>query len=963
MSDAAPKPLRFDDFELDEQNALLSRAGRPIALPPKAFAVLCELARQPGKLIRKDDLLDGVWGHRHVSESVLKTTISQVRAALSDDPAKPRYIQTASRRGYRFVARITTAAAPGVSPLSTLTASESGVEMIGRTAALTRLHDAWRDVVAGRHRIVWIAGDPGIGKTTLVERFVRDLGDALIVRGHCVEQYGAGEPYLPMLEALGALCRKRPELAARMRTIAPTWLVQLPWLLNDGERVALHGELAGANQERKIRELAELMTQFTAEHPLVIITEDLHWSDNATLRLVDYFARRTTLARVMWLATFRLTQVIAEGHPLQELRQELRLHRLCEEIGLDPFSEVEVAEYLKRRTPQAHVTEAFVHRLHDHTGGLPLFVVNVVDHLAAQGLGAFNDAGPRGARASWSAPEHLRAAIEKQIARLSSPQQRLLEAASVCGMEFRAHTLGHVLDQDAEAVATACDELAQRQYWLQHLGVVDLPDGSLDARYAFRHALYRHVFYERQGATTRVHLHRRVARSLEIARAAGAAIKWSELASQHESGLEHAAALRCYAEAARHALANFAPRAAIDLTAHARELLSRIPDGVERDELEFALTAARGVACSQQFGLASSEAEQAYQRALVLCDQLPPTPARAHVLAGLAWMYYIRGEYRESQRLAERMRAQAEETPDAVSLLSACVVLGVIANVQARFPEAHDYFERGMQLCEQLGDRAPSGAFVADPLVVLRVNAAMGLMHMGLLDRARREMDSALTRAQQRGQLMARTIALWCAAMFEMRMERPQVVAEYASALRKLVVDSALTQAEGPSRWILGWATAHLGSPQEGARLIREGFEFNRNLGMVSGGAEVLGYAVEALTLARDWDAAQAQLDEAGVLARGLGERILFPYLHLRQSHIDVGRGDLDAARASLAAGIEAAREQGSIWMELRMLVLLCELPTAGAEDRVVLKRVYERLTEGFDVPLVRRAAKLLSAR
>src|ERR1043165_2876067 len=99
MSEVASGPLRFDEFELDEENALLTRGGRPVALPPKAFAVLCALAKQPGKLTKKEDLLDAVWGHRHVSESVLKTTINQLRSLLGDDPRAPRYIETAHRRG------------------------------------------------------------------------------------------------------------------------------------------------------------------------------------------------------------------------------------------------------------------------------------------------------------------------------------------------------------------------------------------------------------------------------------------------------------------------------------------------------------------------------------------------------------------------------------------------------------------------------------------------------------------------------------------------------------------------------------------------------------------------------------------------------------------------------------------------------------------------------------------------
>jgi len=106
MGQANTLKLRFGAFELDEADARLRRDGRPVALAPKAFGVLCALARQPGVLVTKNALLDAVWGHQHVSESVLKTTISQVRAALADDAASPRFIETASRLGYRFIAEV-----------------------------------------------------------------------------------------------------------------------------------------------------------------------------------------------------------------------------------------------------------------------------------------------------------------------------------------------------------------------------------------------------------------------------------------------------------------------------------------------------------------------------------------------------------------------------------------------------------------------------------------------------------------------------------------------------------------------------------------------------------------------------------------------------------------------------------------------------------------------------------------
>lgn len=106
--------LTLGEYLLDESNARLTREGTPLELPPKAFAVLCHLARNVQRLVTKDELLDAVWGHRHVSESVLKTTINLLRTQLDDDPRAPRYIETVNRRGYRFVAPVAPLPTTGV---------------------------------------------------------------------------------------------------------------------------------------------------------------------------------------------------------------------------------------------------------------------------------------------------------------------------------------------------------------------------------------------------------------------------------------------------------------------------------------------------------------------------------------------------------------------------------------------------------------------------------------------------------------------------------------------------------------------------------------------------------------------------------------------------------------------------------------------------------------------------------
>jgi DNA-binding winged helix-turn-helix (wHTH) protein len=137
-ADVPAARLRFDAFELDEADATLTCAGEPVALAPKPFAVLCALARTPGRLVTKNALLDLVWGHRFVTDSVLKTAISEVRAALDDDPKQPRYIATVSRRGYRFIAPATDEVRRGGTAIERIPATERHHPAVTALTALCR---------------------------------------------------------------------------------------------------------------------------------------------------------------------------------------------------------------------------------------------------------------------------------------------------------------------------------------------------------------------------------------------------------------------------------------------------------------------------------------------------------------------------------------------------------------------------------------------------------------------------------------------------------------------------------------------------------------------------------------------------------------------------------------------------------------------------------------------------------
>src|SRR5262245_6738213 len=197
-----PVPLSLD--RLDES---VRQGERRLKLTPKAFAVLCHLIEQPGRLVTKEDLLATIWPDSVVTDASLTTCIREIRRALDDDPAAPVYIQTVHRRGYRYTGSINRSVTDGPAERDGVASS---VRLVGREVELDALDRHLRHAARGERRVIFVTGEPGIGKTAVVEAFVKHAardGDVRVACGQCVEHYGAGEAYLPWLEVLNQFAR------------------------------------------------------------------------------------------------------------------------------------------------------------------------------------------------------------------------------------------------------------------------------------------------------------------------------------------------------------------------------------------------------------------------------------------------------------------------------------------------------------------------------------------------------------------------------------------------------------------------------------------------------------------------------------------------------------------------------------------------------------------------------------
>jgi len=584
--------LAFGQFRLDRANALLWRGHDRVVLPPKPFEVLCCLVERAGELVTKDDLLNAVWSDLHVSESSLSVAMNALRSALGDDRLAPHYIETVMRRGYRFIAPVTGVRSSSVAQTLEEDASAPALMAhsrqrwrVGRVAPLGILESVLQQVLAGNRQVVFVTGEAGIGKTTFVDMAMERIwrGGGGVLRCGCNELFGTHEAFLPLIEALQELCRGAdgPFLLKALRDHAPTWLAQMPGFLRVEDRAAFQHEIFGATRERMLREFSDLMEGLCVERPWVIILEDLHWSDYATVDVLSRVARRDRKAAILVLATYRPMDVAIAGHPIRTVHQDLQIHGRCAELPLDRLTLPEVERYLALRFASAEWVEALVDQVFGRTGGQPLFVVSLVDHLITQG--AIIDADGQWQLKAEEAishddmPRDLREMISRQIDRLTVDVQRLLETASAAGAEFSALVTAGALDRSILEVEQVCEELVRTGQVLVQSGVAEWPNGVVSGRYTFRHALYQEVLYQRLAPGRRVHTHRRIGESLEHGYSARAPEVASMLARHFELGNDFSKAVRYLGLAAESSAQRFSSREAAEYLTRALGLVAHLP--------------------------------------------------------------------------------------------------------------------------------------------------------------------------------------------------------------------------------------------------------------------------------------------------------------------------------------------------------------------------------------------------
>jgi predicted ATPase len=497
LSDSSPRPhdrvsvLTWGPFRLDLREERIFKDGKEVRLRSKPFSILRYLAGHPRRLVTRAELVEAVWGRVAMSESLLRTHLWELRRVLGEN-----VVETVVGRGYRFVADVEDSVRSPSRP------AERANALVGRTDELGTLRSAFQNARIGRRSVAFVSGEPGVGKSTLVDAFLADASaeaPVWIARCVCLERCADMEPFQPLLEALGTMCRGSSGSPAIdvLALHAPTVVAQMPALLDGRREDELRRRLAGAAPTRMLRELTEGLEALSHERPVVLAINDLQWADPATIDLIAALGRRCEPSRLLVVATLR-SGALTQAYRLTRMIAELVAHRRGVSIALAGFDEQEVAEYLTTRFGTHRFPAALATTVRSMTGGNPLFIASLFDDLEKDGLLRRDDEGWRlvtgldGVAAQR--PDAIRRFVDAQLDGLDALSLQLLAMAAAAGRTFAVHPIARALNENVDDIEARCEGLVRDRLLV---AVHADGDGTGRDQFAFAHGLVRHVAAER----------------------------------------------------------------------------------------------------------------------------------------------------------------------------------------------------------------------------------------------------------------------------------------------------------------------------------------------------------------------------------------------------------------------------------------------------------------------------------
>jgi tetratricopeptide (TPR) repeat protein len=626
--------------------------------------------------------------------------------------------------------------------------------VFGREKELGKLEDLLRSTVQGSGRVVLIAGEPGIGKTALTRSFVyqarKKNADLVLARGACVEQYGTGEAYLPFLDVLGHLLQSpgREQVVGLLRRHAPTWCLQFPAIFSSGAMDQILREATGATKDRMLRELGDALAALTAQTPVLLVLEDMHWTDPASVDMLRHLAERAHGQRLLLVVTARPEDIERNNPTLKKCYTEMRARGICEEIALQALRVQDVAAYLDACFAPNEFPAELASVIHGKSEGHPLFATGAIQILAERGdivRGSVREVGLAGgawklkqpvAQIELDVPVSVRAMIEKKVGLLSDAQRQALQYASIEGESFTSTVLAALLEADELELEERLDVLGKVHQLIHAEGEEELPDGSVATVYRFTHALYQNFLYDQLLSKRRVLLHRRAGETMERVYAGRHASVAGALATHFERGRDFVKAIAFLIQAGDTALSRYANAEAVKLFSRGLELADKLGEG-QQAERRSVLLQKRALA---QMALGRlKEAGEDYRAMREACRAAGDAEGECRALIGMCDVAQNARDLPAMEQYNPEARALAERIGNQALLAEVDIVWAYYQLLSGELAEGELHLERAIPVARALKHRSA---------------LMIGLRHSGLAYFWRSDYASA-ERAQGEAALLA----------------------------------------------------------------------------------------------------------------------------------------------------------------------------------------------------------------
>jgi DNA-binding SARP family transcriptional activator/predicted ATPase len=837
---------------------------------------------------------------------------------------------------------------------------------VGRDADVAWLGELIEHAATGSGQVVAIAGEPGMGKSRLVHEFINSRfasGWTLLETGTTAHDTGA--TYRPIAHLLRTWLKieehdTQVEAAAKLRTsieaLDSALMPLLPPLsaLLDLPAVDLQWSTLNPQQRRQltVNALTTLIVRESQAHPLILVVEDLQWSDAGTRAVLDHLVDRIIGSRVLLLFTHR-----------PEYRHQWFAKSYFSQLRVDPLAAENADRLLRALLGEDAQLRDLREQLIERTGATPLFLEESVRALVDTGAlsgspGAYRAAGPIEVS---QIPSTVHAVIAARIDRLPVTQKGVLQTAAAIGREVAAELLQAITGFDAETLNEILGELQAAEFLYQSQF---LPK----AQYTFKHALTQQVAYESLLKERRRAIHVQLIAISETLYADRLHEHVERLAQHALAGEQWSKAIDYLYRSANKAMQRSAHLQAIEFLSKGLEVIAALPESPDTLRQELDYRKALGVTMMAAKGWAAKEVLDAYTRARVLCEKLNDEREMFVALRGEGQYRMIRGESEIARKLGDRCLALIGGSKEVGVRLETHHLFWTNSFFMGEYAEAHSNCTSGIALYQKERDHALTYVYSGhDPGVCCRSFSALIQCIYGHPDRALEVCRDALNLAQEVEHPLTTALAQWACSFTHILRREPEPARQWAERAIAVCEKYLLPLLLSQGTFQLGWSLAELGDLDGGIARMTEGLAQISATGAEMGWPYLSALLAEALGKADKPDVGLVQVDRALETAHGRGARFQLSEMLRIKGELLVLRSKsrLREAEACFREAIAVAQSQSAKLPELRATTSLARLlkdKRESVQARALLQTSYDAITEGRDLIDLKAAAAMLAA-